>query len=288
MFICGLFDGADVCERAFASASGREKHRQKAHTRQERGTDFDCERCQYGGFSEFWLYRHMLSKHRRSLIPGLANRGLPLILSKPTRGGSGRRQAWSLSLPGDGGAAHGQTATVRATSHRKLAGFVPIGPFAPDVLAAYNTARTLAENTVASRVQSGFFVGSNIEVRFYPNSMPHSGTSTGLTCATALVSLALNIPTPTDVAMSGTIDVLGNITAVGEVATKVQAAQAAGKRRIILPLANEAELDMFGEGDDRLFLSLITHAIACTKICLNGAQSWQKMRSNAIEVSEEV
>uniref|UniRef100_A0A183BRH4 Lon proteolytic domain-containing protein n=1 Tax=Globodera pallida TaxID=36090 RepID=A0A183BRH4_GLOPA len=153
----------------------------------------------------------------------------------------------TTTLPGGGGGIRGQTTTVRATSHRKPAGFVLIGDLAPDLRASYATARTLAENTVASRVQSDFFAGSHIEVRLYPNLMPYSGPSSGLACATALVSLALNIPMPTDVAMSGAIDAHGQITAVGNVVTKVQAAQEAGKTRIILPLANEGVLAMFGD-----------------------------------------
>ena len=62
------------------------------------------------------------------------------------------------------------------------------------------------------------------------------GTSSGATIATLITSLALNLPVPTDLIMTGEISLEGRVIAVGSVEEKVEAAKAGGYRHILLPL----------------------------------------------------
>ena len=52
------------------------------------------------------------------------------------------------------------------------------------------------------------------------------GTSSGATIATLITSLALNLPVPTDLIMTGEISLEGRVIAVGSVEEKVEAAKA--------------------------------------------------------------
>ena len=56
-----------------------------------------------------------------------------------------------------------------------------------------------------------------------------------------MIALALNLPVPTDLIMTGEINLEGSVCSVGSVEQKVEAAKDAGYHRIILPLDNKAE-----------------------------------------------
>ena len=73
------------------------------------------------------------------------------------------------------------------------------------------------------------------------------GTSSGATIATLITSLALNLPVPTDLIMTGEISLEGSVIAVGSVEEKVEAAKAGGYRHILLPLDNKAQWENIKE-----------------------------------------
>uniref|UniRef100_A0A183CMK8 Lon proteolytic domain-containing protein n=1 Tax=Globodera pallida TaxID=36090 RepID=A0A183CMK8_GLOPA len=84
-------------------------------------------------------------------------------------------------------------------------------------------------------------------VRVYPNGVSRGGPSDGVTVATAILSLALNIPTPDNLAMTGALDDQGHILPIGGVIEKVMAAKEAGKTRIVLPAGNQGQFGPFEE-----------------------------------------
>ena len=67
------------------------------------------------------------------------------------------------------------------------------------------------------------------------------GPSSGTTIATLMIALALNRPVPTNLIMTGKINLDGRVSSVGEVEEKLEAAKNAGYKHIILPLDNLAQ-----------------------------------------------
>ncbi|WP_228015718.1 endopeptidase La [Leptolyngbya ectocarpi] len=73
-------------------------------------------------------------------------------------------------------------------------------------------------------------------------AIPKDGPSAGVTMLTAIASLLLNQAVRTDTAMTGEIDLSGDVLPVGGIREKVLAAHRAGIRRVLLPLQNEKDL----------------------------------------------
>ena len=77
----------------------------------------------------------------------------------------------------------------------------------------------------------------DLQVHVPEGSTPKDGPSAGVTMVTALLSLAMDVPVVTDVAMTGELSLTGKVLAIGGVKEKVIAARRSNVTQIILPEA---------------------------------------------------
>ena len=70
---------------------------------------------------------------------------------------------------------------------------------------------------------------------------PKDGPSAGITMVTSLLSLAMDRPARSDLAMTGELSLTGRVLPIGGVKEKTIAARRAGVKHIIFPKANERD-----------------------------------------------
>jgi len=106
--------------------------------------------------------------------------------------------------------------------------------------AALSYVRSTAEKT---SIPPDFFEKHDIHIHVPAGAIPKDGPSAGVAMATALASLACDRPVRHDVAMTGEITLVGRVLPVGGIRQKVLAGHRSGIKTIILPKANEKDLE---------------------------------------------
>ena len=95
-------------------------------------------------------------------------------------------------------------------------------------------------------------------VHFPAGAVPKDGPSAGVTMTTALVSVLTGRPMRHEVAMTGEVSLHGRVLPIGGVKQKLLAAHRAGITEVVLPAANEADLD---DVPDEVLAELQVHLV---------------------------
>jgi ATP-dependent Lon protease len=88
-----------------------------------------------------------------------------------------------------------------------------------------------------------FFAKRDVHIHIPAGATPKDGPSAGVAMATVLLSLMLGRAVDRKIAMTGEITLTGEILPIGGLLEKVLAAHRAGITRVILPKANEVDLE---------------------------------------------
>ncbi|GCE26303.1 Lon protease [Dictyobacter alpinus] len=107
------------------------------------------------------------------------------------------------------------------------------------VIAALSYIRTRADEF---NIDSSFQDNTDLHIHLPENAIPKDGPSAGITIATALVSALTHRAVRTDLAMTGEVTLLGSVLAIGGLKEKVLAAQQAHIHNLIIPAANQKDL----------------------------------------------
>jgi ATP-dependent Lon protease len=83
----------------------------------------------------------------------------------------------------------------------------------------------------------------DVHIHVPAGAIPKDGPSGGITMATALVSALSKRPARSDVAMTGEITLSGRVLPIGGLKEKILGAVRAGITTIVIPKANEPDLD---------------------------------------------
>jgi len=89
--------------------------------------------------------------------------------------------------------------------------------------------------------ENKFFEHAKVHLHCPEGAVPKDGPSAGITMATALMSLALDMPLEPTIAMTGELTVTGKVLRIGGLREKTVAARRAGCKRIIFPQDNMSD-----------------------------------------------
>jgi ATP-dependent Lon protease len=143
----------------------------------------------------------------------------------------------------------GVTLSVEATEvHTHNRGFKQTGQLG-DVM---RESAEIAYSYISARlehygVRPDFFDKTHVHLHVPEGATPKDGPSAGVTMATALLSLARGQRTRISVAMTGELTLTGKVLPVGGIREKVVAAKRSGLKTLILPAANQRDVDELPE-----------------------------------------
>ena len=95
----------------------------------------------------------------------------------------------------------------------------------------------------AFEIDPDVFQKFDLHIHFPEGAIPKDGPSAGLAIATVLLSVIKSVPVKNTFAMTGEIDLRGEAIAIGGLKEKALAALRVGIKNIIIPFANQKDLD---------------------------------------------
>ncbi len=91
-------------------------------------------------------------------------------------------------------------------------------------------------------IAEDFYKKNDLHIHFPEGAVPKDGPSAGAAMVTALVSALSGTPVRRDLAMTGEVNLTGDVLAIGGLKEKTMAAAAAGVRTVLIPADNMREL----------------------------------------------
>ncbi|KAF0691552.1 hypothetical protein As57867_017195, partial [Aphanomyces stellatus] len=104
-------------------------------------------------------------------------------------------------------------------------------------------AHTYARHKLELLQPDNTFFEADLHLHVPEGATPKDGPSAGCTMVTALLSLGLNKPVKSNLAMTGELSLTGKVLPVGGIKEKTIAARRAGVTTIVLPAGNQKDFD---------------------------------------------
>ncbi|RMH77069.1 MAG: endopeptidase La [Cyanobacteria bacterium J007] len=130
-------------------------------------------------------------------------------------------------------------------------------------------------NAATLGIDSKTFKENGLHLHVPAGAIPKDGPSAGVTIVAAIASLLMQQPTRTDTAMTGEINLSGEVLPIGGLREKVLAAHRAGVTRVLIPRRNQKDAVDIPE-DVREVIELV----ACDRIEEILAQALQESKAN--------
>ena len=111
-------------------------------------------------------------------------------------------------------------------------------------------------------IAEDFYKKKDLHIHFPEGAVPKDGPSAGAAMATALASALSGVPVRRDLAMTGEIDLTGEVMAIGGLKEKTMAAAAAGVSTVLIPADNMRELSELDPDAVRVLEILPCHTLA--------------------------
>jgi ATP-dependent Lon protease len=158
-------------------------------------------------------------------------------IKRATRPGMSVGLAWT-NMGGD-------TLIIEAVANPGKEGFKLTGQMGSVMQESAGIAYTYVRHAAAESygVGADYFEGRQIHLHIPEGATPKDGPSAGVTMATALLSLVLNRKIKDRLAMTGELSLTGQVLPIGGLREKTVAAKRNKIRDIIIPKANEKDLD---------------------------------------------
>ncbi len=143
----------------------------------------------------------------------------------------------------------GDTLIIEAVANPGKEGFKITGQMGAVMQESAGIAYTYARHLAADRfgVGADWFEGRQVHLHIPEGATPKDGPSAGITMATALLSLVLDRRIKDRLAMTGELSLTGQVLPIGGLREKTVAAKRNKIREIIIPKANERDLEEIPE-----------------------------------------
>ncbi|MPM59899.1 Lon protease 1 [bioreactor metagenome] len=117
-------------------------------------------------------------------------------------------------------------------------------------------------------INSDFYTKKEIHIQVPEGAIPKDGPSAGITIAIALISAATNKKVKGDVAMTGEINLRGEVLPIGGLKEKLLAAKKIGIKKVLIPKENKKDIEEVStEITDGLQIIPVTNIFEAVKHC---------------------
>jgi endopeptidase La len=119
-------------------------------------------------------------------------------------------------------------------------------------------AKTVAWNIIPNNCKERLnkewndFGSTGIHIHCPDGATPKDGPSAGAAITTAIISLLLSEPVDNKIAMTGEINLKGEVTEIGGLSQKLTGAKKAGATHVLVPLQNKPDLDKIISGENNV------------------------------------